>query len=147
MHCFWLFKQIQDCPSDVRSADPTAKQIIRSNVSLQTKNAVQWADRLPIDQPPWGWEEACLIVPPLSSPLRTGLLGTSPFSLQGFWWKTPEEVAAVRNRSNNKKSIRCAPVNSQTLCEVLYVISQPRSNSDICIVVPLSWRRKLSLEN
>lgn len=78
VHCFWSFKQIQDCPSDVRSADPTAKQIIRNKVSLQTKDVVQQADRLPIEQSPRGEGGPHRPPRPLSpAPPRTDL-GTSP---------------------------------------------------------------------
>lgn len=61
VHCFWSFKQIQDCPSDVRSADPTAKQIIRNKVSLQAAaNVARRAVRLPIERMRERWSPLVL---------------------------------------------------------------------------------------
>lgn len=57
----------------MRSADPTAKQIIRNKVRLQTENVVQWADRLPIERP--GGGEARADLPPPPVPPGTDLRG------------------------------------------------------------------------
>lgn len=36
----------------MRSADPTAKQLMINKVSLHTENRVQWAAWLPVEHPP-----------------------------------------------------------------------------------------------
>lgn len=134
VHCFWSFKQIQDCPSDVRSADPTAKQIIRNKVSLQTKDVVQQADRLPIEQPPRGEGGPHRPPRPLSpAPPRTDL-GTSP---------SPSGVS--RERPLKKWQLREAGVirEEHLLCPCKWCISK-RAAALTVHCCALLRRRRLS---
>lgn len=120
---FLSFKQIQDCPSDVRSADPTAKQIIRN--SLQTEI---WCSR----QTGCQWR-ARPLPPSQDRPPGHHL----PLS---FLVKDPE-----RSKNHNEKGICCAFINCQMVGKVFHIISNPRSNSDVHCG-PCSRRRKLNLE-
>lgn len=132
---FLSFKQIQDCPSDVRSADPTAKQIIRN--SLQTEI---WCSR----------QTGCQWRPPAPGsvgPARPPSQDRPPghHLPLSFLVKDPERVVAVRSKNHNEKGIRCAFINCQMVGKVFHIISNPRSNSDVHCG-PCSRRRKPNLE-
>lgn len=129
---FWSFKQIQDCPSDVRSAAPTAKQIIRNKVSLQTENCgavgsqaarsmggERWSlcapPHPPITPRPWDRPRCPLSSPPATpSPLPCwAFLMKDPW--ERWWWEVRrmrlESVDGVRSqdtRCHTLRRVRCA---------------------------------------
>lgn len=63
----------RNCPSDVRSADPTAKQMIRNKVHLQTENHGAVGSQAARSMQ--GRGEACVVLP---LPLGTSLGSPCP---------------------------------------------------------------------
>lgn len=84
----------------MRSADPTAKQIIRNKVSLQTEHCGAVGSQAA--RSPLGRGEACVLLPVLPSPLLlgTGLGALSPPPL-GVSEERPLRKVVVRSKKNS----------------------------------------------